>query len=439
MPPIRFLDRDAEQTPGSSFILEDIYHSEQFLERADEHGFRYRLIQIGANVGDEREPVAEFLQDSPVGRLFAITLVFMARLIVNAAKHVREHRRVFGVDLDKIVRIGHIADPLIAQTEVRAIIDLLRRESQLKRVLTVAFTALDALEVNRALDRSETIDELRQPEQIMRDFLGTWGTERPLDYATHTGPPLLWQYPATFPLPSQYPLFCQGYTDQTMQNYEVEVKSLLGSRERADEIRAKLKEIDPACECLSRNKQLNHYFTGGDIGNLAEIARDQLMPEAAERLDDLASRAMEYSVRTRDKDGQILLVVKASVGADSSSNGVARIEFEENVQLTLEELDKLVLSAGFTFQAKWSREREEYQVEGLNITLDKNAGYGWIAEFEKVVDDPAKLDAAKADIVAFMQKIGAEELPQERLERMFTYYNTHWQDYYGTDKIFTIE
>jgi hypothetical protein len=38
-----------------------------------------------------------------------------------------------------------------------------------------------------------------------------------------------------------------------------------------------------------------------------------------------------------------------------------------------------------------------------------------------------------------MGKIGAEELPQERLERMFTYYNTHWQDYYGTDKIFTIE
>jgi adenylate cyclase class IV len=224
-----------------------------------------------------------------------------------------------------------------------------------------------------------------------------------------------------------------------MQNYEVEVKSLLGSPEAADAVRAKLKEIDPGCECLSHNKQRNHYFIGGDIGNLAEVVRGQLTPEAAARLDDLADRAMEYSVRTRDKDGQVLLVVKASVGADSSSNGVARIEFEEPVQKTIEALDKLVLSAGFTFQAKWSREREEYRIGEMNITLDRNAGYGWLAEFERVVDDPSQLEAAKADIKAFMGKIGAEELPQERLERMFTYYNTHWQDYYGTDKIFTIE
>jgi adenylate cyclase class IV len=224
-----------------------------------------------------------------------------------------------------------------------------------------------------------------------------------------------------------------------MQNYEVEVKSLLGSAEAAETVRAKLKELDPACECLSRNKQRNHYFIGGDITNLAEVVRDELTPEAAAKLDELAGRAMEYSVRTRDKDGQVLLVVKASVGADSSSNGIARIEFEEYVQKTLEELDALVLSAGFTYQAKWSREREEYRIGDMNITLDKNAGYGWLAEFEKVVDDPGKLDAAKADIKAFMEKVGVAELPQDRLERMFTYYNTHWQDYYGTDKIFTIE
>jgi predicted adenylyl cyclase CyaB len=224
-----------------------------------------------------------------------------------------------------------------------------------------------------------------------------------------------------------------------MQNYEVEVKSLLGSPEAADAVRAKLKEIDPTCECLSRNKQLNHYFIGGDLANLAEVVRNELTPEAAARLDDLAARAMEYSVRTRDKDGQVLLVVKASVGADSSSNGVARIEFEEYVQKTLDELDELVRSAGFTFQAKWSREREEYRIGDMNITLDKNAGYGWLAEFERVVDAPDKLDAAKEDIRALMDKVGVAELPQDRLERMFAYYNTHWQDYYGTDKIFAIE
>ncbi|TSC63403.1 MAG: hypothetical protein Athens041674_155 [Parcubacteria group bacterium Athens0416_74] len=224
-----------------------------------------------------------------------------------------------------------------------------------------------------------------------------------------------------------------------MQTYEVEIKSLLGNPENAQKVRDALKQADPSCTILSRNKQRNHYFIGGELLNLAEVMREHLSVEAAARLDDLAAKATDFSVRTRDKDGQVLLVVKASLGADSSANGVARLEFEEWVQLTLEELDALVLSAGFMYQAKWSREREEYVAHGINITLDKNAGYGWLAEFEKVVDDAAKVTQARSDIEEFMKSIGVRELPQDRLERMFAFYNAHWSEYYGTDNIFTID
>lgn len=224
-----------------------------------------------------------------------------------------------------------------------------------------------------------------------------------------------------------------------MQTYEVEIKSLLGSPENAQKVRDAIKQADPSCTILSHNKQLNHYFIGGELPNLAEVAREHLSVEAAARLDDLAAKAKDFSVRTRDKDGQVLLVVKASVGDDTSANGVARLEFEEWVQLTLDELDALVLSAGFTYQAKWSREREEYVCRGINITLDKNAGYGWLAEFEKVVDDTSKVAQARADIEAFMRDIGAQELPQDRLERMFAFYNAHWSEYYGTDNIFNVD
>jgi len=224
-----------------------------------------------------------------------------------------------------------------------------------------------------------------------------------------------------------------------MQTYEVEIKSLLGNPENAQKVRDALKQADSSCTILSRNKQRNHYFIGGELSNLAEVMREHLSVEAAARLDDLAAKATDFSVRTRDKDGQVLLVVKASLGADSSANGVARLEFEEWVQLTLEELDALVLSAGFTYQAKWSREREEYVAHGINVTLDKNAGYGWLAEFEKVVDDAAKVTQARSDIEEFMKSIGVHELPQDRLERMFAFYNAHWSEYYGTDNIFTID
>ena len=223
------------------------------------------------------------------------------------------------------------------------------------------------------------------------------------------------------------------------QTYEVEIKSLLGSADNAQKVREALKRIDPSCTIQSRNKQLNHYFTGGELGNLAEVAREHLTIEAAARLDALAEQAKEFSVRTRDKDGQVLLVVKASVGDDSSENGVARLEFEEWIQLTLDELDALILSAGFAYQAKWSREREEYLCHDINVTLDKNAGYGWLAEFEKVVDDMSKVARARTDIVECMKEIGVSELPQDRLERMFTFYNAHWAQYYGTDRIFVVE
>jgi adenylate cyclase class IV len=75
----------------------------------------------------------------------------------------------------------------------------------------------------------------------------------------------------------------------------------------------------------------------------------------------------------------------------------------------------------------------------MNITIDKNAGYGYLAEFEKVVDDSRQAPDVEAEIRSFMKECGIDELPQDRLERMFAHYNANWEDYYGTDKIFNIE
>ena len=222
-------------------------------------------------------------------------------------------------------------------------------------------------------------------------------------------------------------------------SYEVEIKSLLGSPERAEEVRRAMQAADPSAVLLSRNKQLNHYFIGGSLSKLAENVASKLPGEVLTRLRDIVEKAKDVSVRTRDKDGIVFLVVKASMDDTSSENGIARLEFEEKMNMSLSELDALVQSAGYTYQAKWSREREEYKCLRTNVTLDKNAGYGWLAEFEHVVDDESKLDSARAEITALMKRLGAEELPQDRLARMFDFYNTHWPEYYGTEKIFTIE
>jgi hypothetical protein len=38
-----------------------------------------------------------------------------------------------------------------------------------------------------------------------------------------------------------------------------------------------------------------------------------------------------------------------------------------------------------------------------------------------------------------MAELGLDELPQERLARMFEFYNQNWSEYYGTDKTFNID
>ena len=198
-------------------------------------------------------------------------------------------------------------------------------------------------------------------------------------------------------------------------------------------------KLDPGCTKVSVNKQLNHYFTGGDVRKLYEVTEHLFDDVAKDKFKIIVEKGTSFSVRTRQKDEEVLLVVKASVDMGTSANTVSRLEFEESVDTTLDALDALVLGAGFSYEAKWSREREEYTYKGANVCLDKNAGYGYLAEFEKIVNDESMLPNTRKEIDALMAELGVDELSQDRLERMFAFYNEHWPEYYGTEKTFVIE
>ncbi len=224
-----------------------------------------------------------------------------------------------------------------------------------------------------------------------------------------------------------------------MSKYEIEIKSLLGEKTHADALKNRMCELDPGCACVSTNKQLNHYFTGGDMQKLYTSTEDFFADVVKEKFKHITEVGTDFSVRTRQKDSEVLLVIKASVDAGTSANAVSRLEFEESVPGSLHELDAILLDAGFSYQAKWSREREEYVYKGTNVCIDKNAGYGYLAEFEKIVEDGRSIDMVRAEIDTVMQELGAIELSQDRLERMFAFYNTNWPEYYGTEKTFIIE
>ncbi len=229
-----------------------------------------------------------------------------------------------------------------------------------------------------------------------------------------------------------------------MHKFEIEIKSLLGSKTKADELITKMQEADPNLKVLGTHSELNHYFVDGDLKALYNKFSSLLSGKNRKKLKDLANRAKSFSVRTRQADNKILLVVKATIDDTTSENGTARLEFEVTIPKekgvhTIDDLDKLLLGAGFKYQAKWSRERSEYNFKDLNVSIDKNAGYGYLAEFEKVIDNASKAGNTKQIIRRLIGDLGVEELSQDRLQRMFDFYNANWRDYYGTDKTFIVE
>jgi predicted adenylyl cyclase CyaB len=224
-----------------------------------------------------------------------------------------------------------------------------------------------------------------------------------------------------------------------MSSYEIEIKCLLGEESRANELVSKMKELDPELTFSGSEKQKNHYFIDGDIRSLPVKIKPFLDEADFALLAETAKKTSDYSVRTRENDKGVFLVVKASIDDTTSANGIARLELELPVQLSLDELDKLILETGFLYQAKWSRERSSYRFRDVSVSIDKNAGYGYLTEFETLIDDTAKTEETKENLRRLIRELGLVELEQERLGRMFAHYNEHWSEYYGTDKIFVIE
>src|SRR3989338_9779777 len=166
-------------------------------------------------------------------------------------------------------------------------------------------------------------------------------------------------------------LMCGNIMPSIMSQYEIEIKSLLGSSERAEKLKEKIRKKGGVL--LNSNKQLNHYFIINDVGRLKQKLGSRIARRDQTSFNKILKEGSNFSVRTRDTDGKVLLVIKASIGQDTSANGISRMEFESEMKMTLDDLDQLLLDLGLKYQAKWSWSKSS----------KKNAGYGYLAEFEK--------------------------------------------------------
>ncbi len=218
---------------------------------------------------------------------------------------------------------------------------------------------------------------------------------------------------------------------------EVEIKVWLKNYTSAQKFQIQLQ--NRGWSLINNNNQLNHYFVGDNFLALNSIYPSIFVSsEAYNKLLNILAQSANFSLRTRQKNHQILLVIKAAVDNTTSQNGIIRMEFEEEVSLSLEQLDNLLINKGFEYQAKWSRERQEFCNPNSDITvcIDKNAGYGYLVEFEKMTTSNSDTILVKKEILDLVASFGLQELDQALLARMFAFYNSNWHTYYGTDNFF---
>ena len=222
-------------------------------------------------------------------------------------------------------------------------------------------------------------------------------------------------------------------------NVEVEIKVLLGSKTKADNFITQIQSLQYSQ--TSQNNQLNHYFVGDNYEAIKNMESKYFEDSNSHaKLLNIIDSNSQFSLRTRQLNDITLLVIKASLNDTTASNGTVRMEFEEEVNLSLDQLDKLLLSYGFQYQAKWSRVRQEFQSpqSDIKICLDYNAGYGYLAEFESIITTDKDHNLTKNTILKLIHSLDLEELDQHKLAKMFDYYNANWRDYYGTKKVFEI-
>lgn len=225
-----------------------------------------------------------------------------------------------------------------------------------------------------------------------------------------------------------------------MNNIELEIKCLIGTQENADTFLLKLEEFGIDTKTFIKpERQLNHYFSGGNILDIHNKFSSQMPLKDQEALYHICIYGRNHSLRTRSilPWDKTILVIKSSNTTDDSHNGVTRTEFEYHFpDMILEEMDRILLDLWWEYLSKWSRIRTQYNVGDIAICLDENAWYGYLAEFETILTPGEDTVAAEARIRSLMSQLGACELSQNKLEQMFTHYNASRPDYYGTSRTF---
>jgi len=99
------------------------------------------------------------------------------------------------------------------------------------------------------------------------------------------------------------------------------------------------------------------------------------------------------------------------------------IKFDRN---DFERAEKMFLSLGYNVQIKWFRKRHNFKWQGIDVAIDFTKGYGYIIEFEKIVEENEK-EKTLGMLKEKFQLLNIPLTSREEFDQKFQYYKENWQ------------
>lgn len=172
---------------------------------------------------------------------------------------------------------------------------------------------------------------------------------------------------------------------------EVEKRSFV-SEEKYNEI---IRKLQNERYDLTEVKQITYYFKG-----------------------DIDFRIM------LTKDFSKLWLKKGEIHDDAREEVEVKIDNEYR-----NELLKLLNLLGYEVEIKWFRKRIETQYKGYYLTIDFSAGYGYIVEIEKMVEEESLIEKTKIELENILIDLGIDISPKEEFVEKYKDYKINWYEY----------
>lgn len=106
-------------------------------------------------------------------------------------------------------------------------------------------------------------------------------------------------------------------------------------------------------------------------------------------------------------------------------------EFREEIEIKVEneyfeKLEDLFKILGYDVEIKWFRTRWQFLWEGINVSVDYTKGYGYIIEFEKIVED--KPEQEYLNLKSKLEDLGIQISSKDEFDQQFKNYKENWKE-----------